>query len=477
MFAEKLGDDGRLVWNFDASAATQNPLRQLQNSNGLQDKRNISDFKDLESSFHLKNENKEVNNDEEENHQVPKDFSGENSESLARGQTGIGFIRSDDEGGTRTIKNKSWTNKVDGISNRTKTIPNGDEEELTQQSESNVRAFFSNLLKYSLRRIYNTEENVNSEEDEESNEEELKKESMGNLQTGEKKSGNKDVGKSPSREKKKAGFLSKKSPGKDARVVVSTKGPAPPPPIPKPKEETKVEVNNEPERVGEYLDIRIDEDLKVVPPEGIVGAEDSTVTGPNGNTNSVELDPAEQTDANMISDAKFISTDSWRQVQKFEINRDQLSLNFNALSPQSRESSSESIFTDPLTPRALAEMEPKPENRPIESGSSSASKTSTISQKHDPDFEDTSSLDDVTLIDEQLTDTEADDSTSASFVHQEKCRSASLDILEENISIASSPCQRPTSFTLHKHKKVELGPITSKYFNDIFKSTFSLVIL
>lgn len=319
------------------------------------------------------------------------------------------------ENGTRCTKNKLWTNKVDGVARKT-TKQELEDCEVIQPAESNVKAFFSNLLRFSLKRLYNGEESAGIAEgedgEEDSDDDGSVSESMGNLQSGDGK--RVFSGKSPARDKKK-GFLLKKSQGK-VRQQQSEEVPAA---------------------------------EKAVPPEGVAGAEEPTVTRANGNAVSVEPEPAERSDASMVSDAKFFAEDFWRDVAKAEAGLQ--------VASGSRESSEESIFTDPLSPRAFEGPE---EGGPAESDSSKIT-TSTLSPggAHQTELDESTSLDDVTLIDEQITEMD-EDSTCNSFSQQERGKSTSFDLLEETSSASLS---RPTSFTLHKHKKVELGPITSEY--------------
>lgn len=451
IFAEKLGSDGRRGSLEGACSATQKALRLLDDSNGYQEKGNFRDTKEKNSHFIVNSENNEVNDSAKEKLTFSKSANPENSDILGRSYLGNG-VRSEDENGTKFSRNKLWTNKVDGIARIRKGSLENEESEVCQPLESNVRTFFSNLLKFSLKKLYGAEDaDVEEHSEEDGILEELNEGDMGNLQSGENRK-SKDGGKSPA--KKKGGFLLKKSPGKDAKVVVTPLG----------NEEPKPRSSNKSERVEKFLNICTEEEKKVVSPEGIVGAEDPTVTGPNGNVNSVELDPAQHTAVNMISDAKYISTDSWRQVQTFEINKERLALNFTALTPQSRESSSESVFTDPLTPRAFAELEVMKTEKTIESGSSTTSKTSNPSQRQDTDYEGTSSLEDITLIDDPLTDAEVEDSVT---MIPDKERRKSDEASEADISIASAPCHRPTTFTLEKHKKVDLEPLPSKSIQNL----------
>lgn len=450
-----MGDDGRRAPLDDACPGTQKVLRLSDNSNGYQESENSCKFNDKSLKNSANNENDVLSNGTKEKLTIPKVAVAESSESLSRGFLVNGVIRTEDENGTKLSKNKLWTNKVDGIAKKAKgNAENEDNEQQIQPTENNVKTFFSNLLKFSLKRLYPVEDvEANDQSEDDCTGDDISEGAMGNLQSGEGRK-NKDGGKSPS--KKRGGFLSKKSPAKETKSSVAT--PVEPSAGQKPTEEPKVCPGTESGKNNEFSIIHKEEESKVVSPEGIVGAEDPTVTGPNGNVNSV--DPAQQTDTDLISDAKFVSTDSWKQIQTFETNKDRLDLNFEALSPQSRESSSESVFTDPLTPRTLAEM--KTEKTVGSGGSSTISKSTTTSQRQETEFDDTSSLDDVTLIDDQLTDTEADDSVTAV---PEKSRSASLDVSETSISVASAPCHRPTSFSVQKFKKVDGENLTSKYFS------------
>ncbi|EEB20119.1 hypothetical protein Phum_PHUM602690 [Pediculus humanus corporis] len=418
----------------------------------------------------------------------------------------------DDKIDTKCSKNKFWTSKVDGVAKITKgNSESNDDIDISQQPvcvESNVKTFFSNLLKFSLKKLYGSEDagtDTNQKNQEsisghltEEEQQEQGEEEMGNLQTGDSRRANKDGGggggKSPA--KKKTGFLLKKTLVKDSKSTpTSTVSPPPPVPVPLPSQQqqqpttstiqnlaetdTKSTSIKKVKTEDEYLNITCREEekaeeKKVVSPEDIVGADDPTVTGPNGNVNSVEVDPAAQTAVNMISDVNYYirSESSWNQQVSSTYDNNNDPLTHKKLSPESRESSSESIFTDSLTPNGFAALvnakisEEDHQNHRNHHGivdrseSSTTSKTSTLSQRQETeDFERTSSLEDVTLIDEQLTDTEEDSAT----LGPDKPERDPNDLSEGGISNASAPCQRPTSFTLHKHKKVDLEPLTSKY--------------
>ncbi|KAK6642135.1 hypothetical protein RUM44_013858 [Polyplax serrata] len=454
---EKLGEEGRRVPQEDACSKAQEVLRLLEDCDECQ---KTGDFQTVEGkklTYGLNDDNSEnksrLNGGDNREEKLTWCQTPENSRNGTHRST-------EDENGTKSTKNKQWTNKVDGVSRIAKG--NVETDEQCQPLESNVRNFFSNLLKFSLKRFYNGEdgecgEGENEDEQQQEQEDDAHSEevvdAMGNLQAGESKKSKDGTGKSPA--KRKGGFLSKKSPGKDAKVLVRPDGPA---------KDNKSVKSEEFLKICEQdvQDVVEEKKEKVVSPEGIVGAEDPTVTGPNGNVNSVKPDQAVGTGAS--SDA-FISTDSWRQVQCLEANRNRLPVGFARLSPQSRESSSESVFTDPLTPRGLAEhLEVmKSEKATLESGSSTTtttSKTSTLSQRQDTEFDGTSSLEDITLMEDQMTDTEADDSIT---IMPDKERSLSMDVSEGGgvTSTASAPLQRPTSFTIHKHKMVDLEPLTS----------------
>lgn len=263
---------------------------------------------------------------------------------------------------------------------------------------------FSNWLKFSLKKSC-SEESEFVEEDED----------MGNLQGGESKK--KDVGKSPMKEKKR-GFLSKKPAGPKVQV------PAPTPPV----------------------------SVEPPPPE----AEHEQAEHHNGAraVDGPELSMAD-------TGTRLFATESWRAVNQVG----------------SRESSSESIFMDPLSsprvPEAPASVlddsplvppdfllgaslvpprsdSPSASLVPLrrESWSISQQPEDSSSLTQQPD--DSSSLDDVTLMEDEEEEGEG---------------------LVSNLSVSEAVSeppphtshQRPTSFTLNKHRKVELGSITGQY--------------
>jgi len=209
----------------------------------------------------------------------------------------------------------------------------------------------------------------------------VKKTDMGNLQGGEKKT--KDVGKSPVKEKKR--FLLKKSGVggggvKGGNVVSAATSGA--------------------------------------------SAADAPNTGPGTGRSTVPVSDVEApADANTV-----FATDSWRAVNR----------------AGSRDSSSESIFMDPLTSPRVPEL-------PAQQGSGSpsvsllppTSEATTVT----PHADSSSSLDDVTLIEEDEASLQMDD---VSEPITEPCTEPAI------------PTQRPTSFTLHKHKKIELGSLSGK---------------
>ena len=438
-------------------------------------------------------------------------MSNKNNTNLVNGVPIITRGGEDDKIDTKCSKNKFWTSKVDGVAKITKgNSESNDDIDISQQPvcvESNVKTFFSNLLKFSLKKLYGSEDYAGTDtnrKNEESisghlteEEQQEQEEEMGNLQTGDSRRANKDGGgggggKSPA--KKKTGFLLKKTLVKDSKATPTSTASPPPVPLPPSQQQqqhptttiqnlaetdTKSTSIKKFKTEDEYLNItrreeEKAEEKKVVSPEDIVGADDPTVTGPNGNVNSVEVDPAAQTAVNMISDVNYYirSESSWNQQVSSSYDNNNDPLTHKKLSPESRESSSESIFTDSLTPNGFAALvnakisEEDHQNHRNHhaivdrSESSTTSKTSTLSQRQETeDFGGTSSLEDVTLIDEQLTDTEEDSAT----LGPDKPERDTNDSSEGGISNASAPCQRPTSFTLHKHKKVDLEPLTSKY--------------
>lgn len=361
---------------------------------------------------------------------------------------------------------------------------NKHEEQLTTSTSGFRSLIFepiTNLFQFSFRHIYPRASPVGSSN--------WNCEDMGNLQGSESKSkGGGGTGKSPAKGKKdKSG---KKSPAKE---LVKHKAPAPPPPTKSNSGTSGVQ-------------------QKAVPPQGNVPTASSHASH-NGTAapNQSAVPNAETT---------YVVTDSWRHVKKLAI-RTPAPNNTTLLTPPSRDSSSESVFTDPLTPQGFAEAQnhssygsdtcsAEQANEPAahsayfptlsvdgtDHDSVFVSLTSDVGMVGSDGGSDkdrnggctsfsTTDLDDVTLtlVDstEQLTDSEdmggSDFMTSVS----KKPQSHSLDALDEEDSVGDSDkktksldalevtagmgathhtrtTQPPSSFTVVKHRKVELNP-------------------
>lgn len=361
---------------------------------------------------------------------------------------------------------------------------NKHEEQLTTSTNSFKSLIFgpiTNLLQFSFRRIYPCASPVVSSN--------WNCEDMGNLQGSESKSkGGGGTGKSPAKGKKdKSG---KKSPAKE---LLKHKAPAPPPPS---KSNSGTSGAQQ----------------KVVPPQGNIPTAGSHASH-NGTAapNQSAVPSAETT---------YVVTDSWRHVKKLAI-RTPAPNNTTLLTPPSRDSSSESVFTDPLTPQGFAEAqnhssyysdtcsteqanEPAAHSAyfqtlPVDGTDHDSVFTSLISDigmvgsdgGSDKDRNggctslSTSDLDDVTLtlVDstEQLTDGEDMGGSDFTTSVQKKPQSHSLDALDEEDNVEDSDkktksldalevtagvgatphtrtTQPPSSFTVVKHRKVELNP-------------------
>jgi hypothetical protein len=144
---------------------------------------------------------------------------------------------------------------------------------------------------------------------------------MGNLQGSESKSkGGGGTGKSPGKGKKDKG--GKKSPAKE---LLKHKSPAPQPPTKNSGGSSQVQVA----------------------PQGSAPAVLSQASN-NGAPRP------EQSSARSGDTTTYVVTDSWRHVKKLAI-KTPASNSTSLLTPPSRDSSSESVFTDPLTPQGFAE--------------------------------------------------------------------------------------------------------------------------
>jgi hypothetical protein len=309
-------------------------------------------------------------------------------------------------------------------------------------------------------------------------------EKMGNLQGSEGKS---KAGKSPAKGRKdKSG---KKSPAKE---LIKHKLPVPPP-------QSKSNSGASQEQ------------QKVVPPQG---------NGPSASSdasNNVAA-PSEQSAVSSAETTTFVVTDSWRHVKKLAI-KTPAPNNTTLLTPPSRDSSSESVFTDPLTPQGFAEAHSSSNNSGhyfdpcgteqltsiayfqtlTADGTDEKAFTSLKSDAgmvgsdgvSDKDRRggstplSTSDLDDITLtlLDsaEQLNDSEESGVPNLMTSVQKRPQSHSLDALDEEDNVEDSDkkaksldalelnagggapphtrtTQPPSSFTLVRHRKVELNP-------------------
>ena len=359
-------------------------------------------------------------------------------------------------------------------------------EEQLSTSTNGFRSFvfgpITNLFLSSFRRIYPCASPVVSSN--------WDSEDMGNLQGSESKSkGGGGSSKSPAKGKKdKSG---KKSPAKE---LLKHKAPAPPPPS---KSNSGTSGAQQ----------------KVVPPQGNVPTAGSHASH-NGTAapNQSALPSSETT--------TYVVTDSWRHVKKLAI-KTPAPNNTTLLTPPSRDSSSESVFTDPLTPQGFAETQNHSSYYSDTCSTEQANEPAELSAyfqtlpvdgtDHDSVFTSlksdvgmvrsdggsdkdrnggctslsTTDLDDVTLtlVDstEQLTDGE--DMGGCDFVTtvQKRPQSHSLDALDEEDTVEDSDkktksldalevtagvgvtphtrtTQPPSSFTVVKHRKVELNP-------------------
>ncbi|XP_069704100.1 formin-2 isoform X2 [Periplaneta americana] len=263
-------------------------------------------------------------------------------------------------------------------------------------------------------------------------------EEMGNLQGSEGKNKGGGGGKSPARGRKDK--KDKKSP---ARELLKHKSQAPPPP-------TTAATTQQ----------------KVVSPE----ASHAPVASNNGNQTSVP--PASD---RTCTETTYVVTDSWRHVKKLAIKTP--NPNSTLLTPPSRDSSSDSVFTDPLTPQGFAEAH---QCNKTPQGDDNESDDMGLSDKDKRGS--TTDLDDVTLTlldsQEQLS-TEIDEPEMTAVV-QKRPQSHSLDALDEEDvpeegekktksldaleitngvpAVQTRTSQPPSSFTLVRHRKVELNP-------------------
>lgn len=122
----------------------------------------------------------------------------------------------------------------------------------------------------------------------------------------------------------------------------------------------------------------------------------------------------------------YLVTDSWRHVKKLTINNDP-----SATTP-SRESSSDSVFTDPLTPQGLAAK--KLDEMIVTTASEKTIKEEDSNTNST--CASTAELDDITLV------LDAD----------EEKNSSSQTMVPSSSTVTSRP------FTIVRHRKVELGP-------------------
>ena len=317
--------------------------------------------------------------------------------------------------------------------------------------KKNVKYFvfgsITSLFKSSLKRFYHYSALVSKD--------------MGNLQGSEGKKGvGGGGGKSPGKGKKDKG---KKSPAKE--LLKQHKAPAPPPPSAKVQQQ------------------------KAVPPQGNVQPASSHAPVASNNGNQQQLAQSGET-------TTYVVTDSWRHVKKLAIKTP--APNSTLLTPPSRDSSSESVFTDPLTPQGFAEAQNSSVTSSYYSDPCSNGKTSNVTPTRgvngadsvfevmglsDKDKRGDADLDDVTLtlVDSQEQLTGGDEPMTA--VVQKRAQSHSLDALDEEENAeekekkaksrsadalemgGTSPgagptrtSQPPSSFTLVRHRKVELNP-------------------
>jgi hypothetical protein len=357
-----------------------------------------------------------------------------------------------------------------------------------QPTPNNFRSFVlgpvTSLFQFSFRRVYPCALPVVTSN--------WNFENMGNLQGSESKNkGGGGTGKSPGKGKKdKSG---KKSPAKE---LLKHKSPAPQPPSKSNSGASQVQ-------------------HKVVPPQGSAPAVRS-----HASNNGAPW--PEQSSLRSGDTTTYVVTDSWRHVKKLAIKTP--ATNTTLLTPPSRDSSSESVFTDPLTPQGFAEAH---NNSSLTSSNYSdpcgAEQVGRLAQNSAGYFQtlsvngtddsvftslnsdagmvgtdgvsdkdrrggssplSTTDLDDVTLTlldsTEQLTDGEDFGGTSLVTSVQKRSQSHSLDALDEEDNAEDTDkktksldaleitagngvvrhtrtTQPPSSFTLVRHRKVELN--------------------
>ncbi|XP_021933478.1 formin-2 isoform X2 [Zootermopsis nevadensis] len=375
----------------------------------------------------------------------------------------------------------------DGKTNKDVRTVQGTENHEVKPAPYNFRSFvlgpITSLLQFSFKRVYPhslpaVASGWNSE-------------NMGNLQGSEGK-GKGGSGKSPGKGKKdKSG---KKSPAKD---LLKHKSPAPEPPS----------------KSGGGSQVQ----YKVVPPQGNVPAV-------RGHASNNGAPWSEQSTLRSGDTTTYVVTDSWRHVKKLAI-RTPASNSTTVLTPPSRDSSSESVFTDPLTPQGFADAQNNSsltsssnysdpcgteqavirlapnstgyfQTPSVVNGTDDSVYTSLNSDAggmvgSDKDRRggssplSTTDLDDVTLTlldsTEQLTDGEDFGGTELLTSVQKRSQSHSLDALDEEENVEGSDkkaksldalemaagngvlphtrtTQPPSSFTLVRHRKVELNP-------------------
>jgi hypothetical protein len=322
---------------------------------------------------------------------------------------------------------------------------------------------------------------------------------MGNLQGSESKNkGGVGTGKSPAKGKKdKSG---KKSPAKELQ---KHKPHAPPPPPPNSNSGTS-QVQR-----------------KAAASEGNVPPAASRAS--NGGTSPPDQSAPLGGEATTTT---YVVTDSWRHVKRLTI-KTPAPNNTTLLTPPSRDSSSESVFTDPLTPQGFAEVHNSltssyhSDPRSAEQANRLAANSEYFDGADDSVFTSlnsdagmvvsdgvsdkdrrggstppsTTDLDDVTLTlldsTEQLTDGEDFDGPSSITSVPKRPQSHSLDALDEEDNVEDSgtmtksldalevtagggapphtrTTQPPSSFTLVRHRKVELNPLASGEHSQMF---------
>jgi hypothetical protein len=317
-------------------------------------------------------------------------------------------------------------------------------------------------------------------------------EKMGNLQGSEGKNKGVGTGKSPAKGKKdKSG---KKSPAKE---LLKHKSHAPPPPSKSNSGTSQVQ-------------------QKVAVPQGNVPSAGSHASNSGAAPPDQSTVPGGET-------TTYVVTDSWRHVKKLTI-KTPAPNNTTLLTPPSRDSSSESVFTDPLTPQGFAEAHnnsslassyysdpcsTEQANKPAvysayfqtpfvggiddsvftslnsDAGMVGSDGVSDKDRRGGSTPPSTTDLDDVTLTlldsTEQLTDGEDLEAQSSMTSVQKRPQSHSLDALDEEDNVEDSDkktksldalevtagggapshartTQPPSSFTLVRHRKVELNP-------------------